>query len=238
MSLGKKFNNCRRCRKHKELDKENLCSNCSELKKQKEDELYTQFFGIDKVTEGFRTVLEGLQEVYNLDLSDPNFLGTPERCGRAYAEIFSGMKNTEEQVKSILNSQFPSNSDEIVMSKNIRVFSMCPHHLLPVDYRIDVAYLPGNSVIGISKLTRLVEILAKRPVLQETLTNDIADTLSKIEGCQGSACVAHGKHYCMIMRGVKQPDAPTITSSVRGKFRDDAGIKQEFQQCSVSNREV
>lgn len=241
--MQQNYSNCRRCKKLLEKDEKSdknlgLCKSCKEKYQQDLNKFKNQFFGSDKIKDGFTKILEGLHEEYGLDTSDPNFISTPERCARAYAEIFSGLQDTDNQVSSIINSQFPSDSDEIVMSKNIRTFSMCPHHFLPVDYKIDVGYLPDKSVIGISKLTRMVEILAKRPVLQEQLTNEISDNLMKIDGCRGSACIVHGYHYCMIMRGVRQPEAPTITSSVRGVFRDDPGIKQEFQQCSLSSRNI
>lgn len=186
--------------------------------------------GLDKIEAAMGLVLEGMQEAFGIDPNDPNFVDTPARVRRSYQEIFSGLANTEQQVKKILSSAFPCQSSEMVVVKDIRVFSMCPHHLLPVDYTIHVGYIPsvGGKVLGISKLPRLVEVLAKRPVLQETLVFDITSHLSSVAGVAGAACLAFGKHYCMAMRGAKQADAVTRTSSMTGLFLDDPMVKEEF----------
>jgi GTP cyclohydrolase I len=100
---------------------------------------------------------------------------------------------------------------------------MCPHHLLPVDYIVTVAYLPSRKkegkVLGLSKLIRLIQILGRRPVMQEQFVCDVADALMKLRGCMGAACLANGRHYCMIMRGVNQPDSVCTASSLRGSFK-------------------
>lgn len=184
----------------------------------------------DLIQAGMRFVLRGLNEKFGLDLSDTNFADTPKRVSRMYDEVFSGLINTKKQVKDVLSHSFPSNYDQMIALKDIEVFSMCPHHFLPVHYHVSVAYIPSKDgqVIGISKLARLVEILAKRPVLQEQFTEDITKALKSIEGCRGAACVARGVHYCMVMRGVKQDKAITITSSMKGVFLEKQEARQEF----------
>lgn len=108
---------------------------------------------------------------------------------------------------------------------------MCPHHLLPVEYNISVGYIPHGKVLGISKLSRLVEVLAKRPVLQETLTHDIVDYLNMSLGVAGAICEVEGVHFCMKMRGVKQQNSKMITSAISGVFKDkNNGARAEFLQ--------
>jgi len=175
-----------------------------------------------------------------LNLRDVNFKDTPKRVARAYAEIFSGIKNTDEQVRDILCSAFPSEYNGMVIAKGVRVFSMCPHHLLPVDYDISVAYIPSpdGQVLGISKLSRLAEILAGRPVLQEQLGEDITKALMSLKGCKGAGCIIEGKHYCMMMRGVSEPNSKTGTSSLKGVFlhHSQAGIAARAELMSLWNR--
>lgn len=207
-----------------------LCRSCYSRFYNELDRFSKKFVGLSMVEEGVRYILLGLKEEYGLDLSDENFRDTPKRIARAYAEIFEGVRNTEEQVKEILNSAFPSEYAGIVVAKDIRAFSLCPHHLLPVDYVVSVAYIPSvdGNVLGVSKLSRLVELLSRRPVLQEQLSEDITKALMSLKGCVGAACIVRGKHYCLIMRGVKQRDSEIVTSSVKGAFLDDPVTRSEL----------
>jgi len=175
-------------------------------------------------------LLQALREELGLDLNDENFDDTPARISRMYREILSGLKDTDKQVEKILNSAFPCNNDQLVLVKDIEAFSMCPHHFLPVHYKIHIAYIPSVRVVGLSKLARLANILAKRPVLQEQFVEDVSSNLMKIEGCLGAACIAEGAHYCMVMRGVRQGQSRTITSSLKGVFLEDARARQELVQ--------
>ena len=175
-------------------------------------------------------LLQALSEELGLDLNDENFDDTPARISRMYREILSGLKDTDKQVEKILNSAFPCNNDQLVLVRDIEAFSLCPHHFLPVHYKIHVAYIPSEKVIGLSKLARLVNVLAKRPVLQEQFVEDVSSSLMKIEGCLGAACIAEGAHYCMVMRGIRQSQSRTITSSLKGVFLEDARARQELMQ--------
>lgn len=185
-----------------------------------------KFGGISNVEKGMHFILKGLSLEYGLDLTSEHFKDTPKRVARAYAEIFEGVKDTEKQVGEILGGAFSSESNEMIISRDIRVISMCPHHFLPVDYTISVAYIPNGQLLGISKLSRLVLLLARRPVIQEQLVDDITKSLMSI-GCQGAGCVAIGKHYCMIMRGIKQTNASMVTTSLKGIFLESK-VKLEF----------
>jgi GTP cyclohydrolase I len=184
----------------------------------------------DPIQRASQDLLMAISFELGLDLSDENFFDTPERMSRMYREILSGLKDTDKQVEKILNSAFPCNNDQLVLVKDIEAFSMCPHHFLPVHYKIHIAYIPSVRVVGLSKLARLANILAKRPVLQEQFVEDVSSSLMKIEGCLGAACIAEGAHYCMVMRGVRQSQSRTITSSLKGVFLEDAGARQELMQ--------
>lgn len=185
-----------------------------------------KFVGLSHIERGVHYLFMGLKQEYGLDLTDVNFKDTPKRVARAWAEIFEGVRNTDEQVEEILGASFPSDSDEMVIVKDIRAYSMCPHHLLPVEYTIHIGYVPNGSVLGISKLSRLAEILARRPVLQEKMTTDIIKALEKL-GVKGAMCIVEGIHYCMRMRGIKQANAITGTSAIYGVFNEIAA-RAEF----------
>lgn len=159
-----------------------------------------------------------LSKGLGLDLSDPNFLDTPARVARAYREIFGGLDTADAEISKIFKTCFPTDYDGIVMQKNIRVYSMCPHHFLPVVYDISVGYIPKSCGIGLSKLTRIIELLAKKPVLQETFTKEIITLLDKHMKPRGAIVTVTGDHFCMKMRGVKQKDVVTTTSSASGAF--------------------
>src|SRR3990167_1724965 len=162
-----------------------------------------------------------------IDLFHPDFKETPQRVAKLYEDLFSGVNYKEEQIKEILSKWFPSEVDEMIVFHN-HVFSLCPHHLLPVEYSIYTAYLPKNRVVGLSKISRLVELLAKKPIIQENLTVEINKAIMKYLKPQGSATIIKGRHSCMTMRGVKQVASKVITSDLQGVFKKDASAKTEF----------
>jgi len=191
----------------------------------------TGFVGMPKVEKGIHLILSGLKTELGLDLKDDNFKDTPKRVARAYYELFSGVRNTKEQVRDILNSKFPAeNYDEMITLMGIRVYSMCPHHLLPVEYSVDVGYIPKKEtgfVLGISKLGRLVEVLAKRPVLQEVFTKEIGTYLNQIDPL-GVGVRVRGDHFCIKMRGAKLPESSLTTTFMSGAFKENISTRQEF----------
>jgi len=179
------------------------------------------------IAENFKKILvDGL----GLDINDPNFLETPERVARSYKEIFSGLGHTKEDVEKIFSKCFPTDYRGIVLEKNLIVFSMCPHHFLPVKYDVAVAYIPSDCGIGLSKLARVVELLAKKPALQESFTKEVVDAIEKHLHCQGAICMVKGEHYCMQMRGVKQTNSVTTTTAVRGVFLDKPEMELKFYE--------
>jgi GTP cyclohydrolase I len=151
---------------------------------------------------------EGLQE-------------TPKRVARAYGEIFRGLSQDPEDV---LTTTFELGHDELVLVRDIEVYSTCEHHLLPFHGVAHVGYIPGTHgrVTGLSKLARLVDVYARRPQLQERLTTQVADALEQFLEPRGVLVVVECEHLCMSMRGVRKPGSRTITSAVRGQLRDPA----------------
>lgn len=179
----------------------------------------------DIIADNFRTIL---QDGLGLDLDDPNFRDTPTRIARSYEEIFSGLERTKEDIDEIFESCFPTDYNGIVFEKNIVVFSMCPHHFLPVRYEIAVGYVPTDCGIGLSKLVRIIELLAKKPELQESFTEEIVTLMEKHMRTGGAICMVRGEHYCMQMRGVKQRDVVSTTSAARGVFLTQPELELKF----------
>ena len=144
---------------------------------------------------------------------------TPARVARAYAEMFSGLRQTPEEV---LTTTFDAGHDEMVIVKDIELYSTCEHHLVPFHGVAHIGYIPNANgrITGLSKLARLVDVFAKRPQVQERLTTQVADSLVRILEPRGAIVVMECEHLCMSMRGVRKPGSRTITSAVRGSLRD------------------
>ncbi|HYN29276.1 MAG TPA: GTP cyclohydrolase I FolE [Dermatophilaceae bacterium] len=148
-------------------------------------------------------------------------LDTPGRVARALGQLYSGLW---EDPATILATRFSIDHDEMILVRDIEVYSTCEHHLLPFHGVAHVGYIPAEDgrVTGLSKLARLVDVFAKRPQVQERITTQVADALVEHLGAQGVIVVLEAEHLCMSMRGVKKPGARTITSAVRGQLRDPA----------------
>lgn len=183
--------------------------------------------GLSDVEKGVHYILLGLKREFGLDITDVNFKDTPKRVARAYYEIFEGINSTHE-IEEILSTSFPSTYNGMVVAKGIRCFSMCPHHLLPVEYYIDFGYIADKTALGISKLSRFIELLAKQPILQETFTHNIMQIFKDHVNPKGTIVQVKGRHMCMAMRGVKQPDSWTYTSEIDGLFEESA-VREEFR---------
>jgi GTP cyclohydrolase I len=151
---------------------------------------------------------------------------TPARVARMYEEIFAGLRESPDQH---LQVTFEAHHDEMVMVRDITMVSLCEHHLVPFLGKAHVAYIPNNEgrVTGLSKLARLVDAYAKRPQVQERLTSQIADEVERTLQPRGVLVVIEAEHLCMSMRGVRKPGATTVTSAVRGLFRDNAATRYE-----------
>ena len=160
---------------------------------------------------------------------------TPDRVARAYAEAFAGL-HTEPA--SVLGPVFHEGHDEMVLVRDITLASMCEHHLLPWTGVAHVAYVPNaaGDLVGLSKLARLVDVLARRPQLQERLTAQVADTLSEHLHPRGVLVVVEAEHLCMTVRGVRSPGSSTVTSAVRGIFRDSSRTRAEAMSLALHRR--
>ena len=151
---------------------------------------------------------------------------TPERVGRAYAEMFAGLFVDPDEV---LQTTFDENHDELVLVKDIPLYSICEHHLVPWHGTAAVGYIPGadGRITGLSKLARVVDLYAKRPQVQERLTSQVADAVMRRLEPQGVIVVVEAEHLCMAMRGVRKPGSTTTTSAVRGIFQSDPHSRAE-----------
>jgi GTP cyclohydrolase I len=178
--------------------------------------------------EGFSRILEGLSELGYDVAHDQNFAETRARAARGFGELAMCTKDVDDEVQRMLSRTFPAKYDEMVISKHNSAFGLCPHHLLPVIYRVSVAYIPNDKVLGISKLSRIVTLLARRPVLQEDLTHALARILHEDLESRGAAAYIEGLHLCMAARGANKHEARVVTSAVRGVFRDQPATRQEF----------
>lgn len=159
---------------------------------------------------------------------DPNREGlreTPARVARMYAEMFSGL-NRDPRVH--LQKVFTEKYDEVVLIKDIAFCSMCEHHLLPFSGRAHVGYLPDGKVVGLSKLARVVEEVARRPQVQERMTEYIAELIEQELGARGVAVVLEASHACMTIRGIRKPGSLCLTSAMRGVFRDNLSSRAEI----------
>jgi GTP cyclohydrolase I len=210
-----------------------LCRKCHSKFYNEEKENKLLFTGTRTLEKGAQQMLKGLKQLYGLDLTDVNLKDTPKRIARAWVEIFQGINN-KKKVKNILSTAFPSTYDGMIIIDNIISFSMCPHHFLPVEYRVSIGYISKNKMLGLSKLPRLVQLLAKKPALQEDYTEEITTTLMNELEAEGAIVVVHGRHMCMRMRGVKAVSSDTITSSIKGAFNKPE-VKAEFNALSKGN---
>ena len=175
-----------------------------------------------RVEKAVREILEAIGE----DVDRDGIRRTPERVAAMFAELFAGL---HEDPDAVLNVTFEAGHDEMVLERDIPFHSVCEHHLVPFIGRAHVAYIPNEDgrLTGLSKLARLVECFARRPQVQERLTTQVADTIERVLEPRGVLVVIEAEHLCMSMRGVRKPGAVTVTSAVRGLFRDNEATRAE-----------
>jgi|TARA_B110000483_G_C18114277_1_gene510969 GTP cyclohydrolase I len=160
------------------------------------------------------------------DITRPGLLDTPKRAAKAFEYLTSGYDVDLNEL--INNALFPSDSDEMVMVKDIELYSLCEHHLLPFIGKCHVAYIPSGKVLGLSKIARVVDMFSRRLQIQETLAQQIAATIQKVTDAQGVAVIIEAKHMCMMMRGVEKQNSSMKTSATLGLFRDNQATRTEF----------
>ncbi|TAF57135.1 MAG: GTP cyclohydrolase I FolE [Oscillatoriales cyanobacterium] len=183
----------------------------------------------DEMRQAVRTLLIGLGE----DPDREGLIDTPKRVVKALQFLTSGYHQSLEELLN--NAVFHENSNEMVLVRDIDIFSSCEHHILPIIGRAHVAYIPNGKVVGLSKIARICDMYGRRLQVQERLTTQIADALQSLLQPKGVAVVVEATHMCMVMRGVQKPGSWTTTSAMRGEFADNAATRQEFMS-SIRHR--
>jgi GTP cyclohydrolase I len=177
---------------------------------------------MEKLESLYLGLLEGIGE----DVNREGLRDTPKRAAKALEFLTQGYKQDVDEI--VNKAVFESSNNEIVLVKDIELYSMCEHHLLPFIGKCHVAYIPDGKVIGLSKVARIVDIFARRLQIQENLTNQIAFTIQKHTQGKGTAVVIEAQHLCMMMRGVQKQNSVMTTSCVLGEFHDDPKTRSEF----------
>jgi GTP cyclohydrolase I len=177
---------------------------------------------LDRIANAYRELLDAIGE----DLDREGLRRTPARAARAVEFLTQGYRQDLEEI--INGAIFESNASEIILVKDIELYSMCEHHLLPFIGRAHVAYIPNGKVIGLSKVARIVDAFARRLQIQENLTMQIAESLMRCLEPSGVAVVVEAKHLCMMMRGVEKQNSVMKTSCLLGVFKEDARTRSEF----------
>ncbi len=175
----------------------------------------------EKIQKAIISIIEAIGD----DPKREGLVGTPKRIAEMYADIFSGM---HEDPQAHLKIGFEEGHQEMVITKDIPFYSMCEHHLLPFHGMAHIGYIPNGRVVGASKLSRVVDVFARRPQLQERLTTQIADMIVDSLQPRGVAVILEAEHLCMTMRGIKKPGSKMVTSAMRGLFRQRAATRAEF----------
>ena len=160
-------------------------------------------------------------------------VGTPDRVARMYAELLCGQ---DEDPEEYLGVTFDHSHDEMIVLRDIPIYSMCEHHLMPFFGTAIVGYIPNENIVGLSKLARVVDHLARRFQVQERLTCQIADTIERVLNPVGVAVMLEAEHLCMTMRGIKKPGSQMVTTVTRGAFRDNPATRSEFFEVARSGR--
>lgn len=170
--------------------------------------------------------VESILQTLGMDLEDDSIKGTPNRVAKMFVkEIFGGLNPSKKPSSSTFDNNYKYG--EMLVEKNITLYSTCEHHLLPIIGRAHVAYISNGKVIGLSKMNRIVEYFAKRPQVQERLTMQIVQEMQMVLGTEDVACIIDAKHLCVNSRGIKDIESSTVTSEFGGKFKDE-NTKREF----------
>lgn len=178
---------------------------------------------IERITKSVRDILETL----GMDLTDDSLKGTPKRVAKAYVnELFSGLNPLNKPSSSTFENKYQYG--EMLVEKNITLYSTCEHHLLPIVGKAHVAYVSSGRVVGLSKMNRIVEYYANRPQVQERLTMQVVQELQQILNTQDVACIIDAKHLCVNSRGIKDITSSTVTAEYQGVFKTDENLRKEF----------
>ncbi|WP_020407036.1 GTP cyclohydrolase I FolE [Hahella ganghwensis] len=177
---------------------------------------------LDKLAEHYRAIIEGLGE----DANREGLVDTPMRAAKAMQFLCKGY---DQDLETIVNGAvFESDTDEMVMVKDIELYSMCEHHMLPFIGRCHIAYLPRGKVLGLSKFARIVDMYARRMQIQENLTKQIAEAVQSVTNARGVGVIVEARHMCMMMRGVEKQNSSMVSSVMLGSMRNDMATRAEF----------
>jgi len=180
----------------------------------------------DEKIESIKKDVEHILLTLGMDLTDDSLKGTPNRVAKMFVkDIFGGLNPAKKPSASTFENKYKYN--EMLVEKNIVVYSTCEHHLLPIIGRAHVAYISNGTVVGLSKMNRVVDYFAKRPQVQERLTIQIVQELQKVLNTKDVACIIDAKHLCVNSRGIKDIESSTVTAEFGGKFKED-NVRQEF----------
>ena len=192
------------------------------IKQEQPDEAHPAVASVEKMAAHYSEVLSGLGE----DVDREGLVDTPTRAVKALKYLTRGYTMDLEEI--VNNALFTSDNDEMVLLRDIELYSLCEHHLLPIIGKVHVAYLPNGKVIGLSKIARIVDMFAARLQIQESLTRQIAEALMEVTNAKGVGVVVDAKHMCMTMRGVEKQHSSMATSVMLGAFREDGRTRREF----------
>ena len=180
----------------------------------------------DQKIELIKKDVEKILNTLGLDLTDDSLKGTPNRVAKMYVkEIFGGLNPNKKPSSSTFENKYKYN--EMLVEKNITVYSTCEHHLLPIIGRAHIAYISNGTVVGLSKMNRIVDYFAKRPQVQERLTMQIVEELQRVLNTKDVACIIDAKHLCVNSRGIRDIESSTVTSEFGGKFKEE-NVRREF----------
>ena len=179
----------------------------------------------EKIKNAVKEILEAIGE----NPEREGLIETPERVANMYVEVFEGIQHTNSEIAEMFSKTFSHEGKDIIIEKNIPAFSYCEHHLaLMYNMNITVAYIPNGKVIGLSKISRIVDMVTKRLQLQERIGTDIAEIMQKACNTEDVAVLIEAEHSCMTSRGIQKPGVKTRTLTLRGKFKDDIDVKNEL----------
>ena len=181
-------------------------------------------FDHEKIEAAVRTIIEALGD----DPEREGLIDTPGRVARMYDEVFEGMRYSNDEIAEMFGKCFSCDNDDLVLVKDIEVFSYCEHHLaLMYNMKCHVGYIPNGKVIGLSKIARICDMVSKRLQLQERICSDIAEIMQKVCDTESVIVIVEGEHSCMTARGIKKSNAKTRTAAVRGLFESDHELRNE-----------
>lgn len=190
-------------------------------------------FAMKKLTDAYEEIIETIHQYRGLNWrTDPNFDDTPARCARAILNERTIGMDYEKQCEKLLTVKFPTEYKGFIITNPVTASSLCPHHLENVVYKVIMGYIPTDGAVGLSKIGRVIKLIARAPILQEDYVKRLADIFEKYLNPEGLGVIVKGQHGCMTSRGLSDPGVWVTMSELRGLFRTDPSVKSEFLKLS------